>query len=64
MFEHISEHGSPYESVLKEASEDFDNLNQVLRILAASIEDHINTLTFGKKPKEVLEFFEKYEEKI
>lgn len=64
MFEHISEQGSPYEGVLKEASEDFDNLNQALRILAASIEDHINNLTQGKKPEEVLEFFEKYEEKI
>ena len=64
LFEHISEHGSPYEGVLKEASEDFDNLNQALRILAASIEDHINTLTSGKKPEEVLEFFEQYEEKI
>lgn len=64
MFEHISEQGSPYESVLKEASEDFDNLNQALRILAASIEDHINALTEGKRPEEVLEFFEKYEEKI
>lgn len=64
MFEHISEHGSPYEGVLKEASEDFDNLNQALRTLAASIEDHINILTSGKKPEEVLEFFEKYEEKI
>ena len=64
MFEHISENGSPYENVLKEASEDFDNLNQALRILAASIEDHINILTSGKKPEEVLEFFEKYEEKI
>lgn len=64
MFEHISEQGSPYEGVLKEASEDFDNLNQALRVLAASIEDHINDLTQGKKPEEVLEFFEKYEEKI
>lgn len=64
MFEHISEQGSPYEGVLKEASEDFDNLNQALRILSASIEDHINKLTQGKKPEEVLEFFEKYEEKI
>ncbi len=64
MFEHISEQGSPYENVLKEASEDFDNLNQSLRILAASIEDHIDNLTKGKKPEEVLEFFEKYEEKI
>lgn len=64
MFEHISEQGSPYEGVLKEASEDFDNLNQSLRILAASIEDHINNLTQGKKPEEVLEFFEKYEEKV
>ncbi len=64
MFEHISRQGSPYEGVLKEASEDFDNLNQALRILAASIEDHINMLTQGKTPEEVLEFFEKYEEKI
>ena len=64
MFEHISEQGSPYEGVLKEASEDFDNLNQALRILSASIEDHINNLTQGKRPEEVLEFFETYEEKI
>ena len=64
MFEHISEQGSPYEGVLKEASEDFDNLNQALRTLAASIEDHINNLTYGKTPQEILEFFEKYEEKI
>lgn len=64
MFEHISEQGSPYEGVLKEASEDFDNLNQALRILAASIEDHINSLTQGKRPEEVLSFFERYEEKI
>ena len=64
MFEHISEQGSPYEGVLKEASEDFDNLNQALRSLAASIEDHTNNLTQGKKPEEVLEFFEKYEEEI
>ena len=64
MFEHISEQGSPYEGVLKEASEDFDNLNQALRTLAASIEDHINDLTLGKRPEEILDFFEKYEEKI
>lgn len=64
MFEHISQQGSPYEGVLKEASEDFDNLNQALRILAASIEDHINDLTKGRKPEEILQFFEKYEEKI
>lgn len=64
MFEHISEQGSPYEGVLKEASEDFDNLNQALRTLAASIEDHINDLTLGKSPEEILDFFERYEEKI
>jgi hypothetical protein len=64
MFEHISEQGSPYEGVLKEASEDFDNLNQALRTLSASIEDHINELTLGKSPQEILDFFEKYEEKI
>jgi len=64
MFEHISEQGSPYEGVLKEASEDFGNLNQALRTLSASIEDHINELTLGKSPQEILDFFEKYEEKI
>lgn len=64
MFEHISEQESPYEGVLKEASEDFDNLNQALRILAASIEEHIDDLTRGKQPEEILEFFENYEEKI
>ena len=36
---------------IKEASEDFDNLNQALRILAASIEDHINNLTQGKSQR-------------
>lgn len=64
MIENISEQCSPYESILKEASEDFDNLNQALRSLSASIEDHINTLTQGKKPEEILNFFESYEEKI
>ena len=64
LFEHISEQGSPYEGVLKEASEDFDNLNQALRSLSASIEDHINNLTQGKKPEEILELFGKYEENI
>jgi hypothetical protein len=64
LFEHISEQGSPYEGVLKEASEDFDNLNQALRSLSASIEDHINNLTKGKKPEEILDLFAKYEENI
>ena len=64
LFEHISEQGSPYECVLKEASEDFDNLNQALRSLSASIEDHINNLTKGKKPEEILDLFAKYEENI
>lgn len=64
LFEHVSEQGSPYEGVLKEASEDFDNLNQALRSLSASIEDHINNLTQGKKPEEILELFGKYEENI
>lgn len=64
MFEHISEQGSPYEGVLKEASEDFDNLNQALRILSASIEDHINNLTQGKKPEEVLEFLKSMRKRL
>ena len=64
MFEHITAQGSPYEGVLKEASEDFDNLNQALRILAASIEDHINELTLGRTPQQILELFATYEEKI
>lgn len=64
MFEHISEQDSPYEGVLREASEDFENLNQSLRGLAASIENHINNLTQGKKPEEVLELFQNYEDEI
>lgn len=64
MFEHISEWSNPYEYVLKETSEDFDNLNQELRILSASIENHINNLTDGKSPQQILELFEKYEDKI
>ncbi len=64
MFEHISEQGSPYEGVLKEASEDFDNLNMALRTLASSIEDHINHLTDGKEKEDILELFENYEERV
>lgn len=64
MFEHIADHDSPYEGVLKEAAEDFENLNQALRTLSAAIEDHINILTQGKNPKEVLEYFDAYEERI
>lgn len=64
MLANTKDNNSPYESILKEVSEDFDNLNQALRILAASIEDHINILTQGKKPADVLELFADYEDKI
>ncbi|EMS72591.1 Wadjet anti-phage system protein JetA family protein [Ruminiclostridium cellobioparum] len=60
----IEKHSSPYEAVLKEVSEDMVDLNLSLRQLAASIEEHIDVLTKGKTPEEVLKFFEKYEEKI
>lgn len=60
----IEKQSSPYEVVLREVSEDMDNLNLSLLQLAASIEEHIDHLTKGKKPEEVLEFFENYEEKI
>lgn len=60
----IEQQNSPYETLLKEVSDDMDNLNLSLRQLAASIEGHIDVLTKGKIPEEVLEFFEKYEEKV
>lgn len=60
----ISQQDSPYETVLKEVSEDMDGLNQSLRQLAASIEEHIDELTKGRGPEEILSLFEKYEEKI
>lgn len=41
---------------LKEASEDFDNLESSTQTLAVSIEDHINDLDIGKSPKEILDF--------
>jgi hypothetical protein len=60
----IKMQNSPYEMVLKEVAEDMVDLNLSLRQLAASIEEHIDILTKGKTPEEVLEFFGKYEEKI
>jgi hypothetical protein len=60
----VGQQENPYETVLKEVSEDMDELNQSLRQLAASIEEHIDTLTKGKTPEEILTFFEKYEERI
>lgn len=60
----IDQQANPYETVLKEVSEDLDELNQSLRQLAASIEEHIDVLTQGKRPQEVLDFFENYEERI
>lgn len=60
----IKKQANPYETGLKEVSEDMDKLNQSLRQLAASIEDHIDNLTKGKSPQEILSFFEQYEERI
>lgn len=60
----INQQDSPYETVLKEVSEDIGELNQSLRQLAASIEEHIDELTRGRGPEEILSLFEKYEEKI
>jgi len=64
LLNNIKQQENPYEAVLKEVSEDMDNLNQSLLQLAASIEEHIDVLTKGKTPEEVLGFFEKYEERI
>ena len=49
---------------LKEAEEDLNDLNLSLHQLDASIEGHIDELTTGKTPEEILTFFEKYEERI
>lgn len=64
LLNNIETQNNPYETVLKEVSEDMDLLNQALRQLAASIEEHIDILTKGKKPEEILSFFEKYEEEV
>lgn len=64
LLQNIGEQENPYETVLKEVSEDMDELNQSLRQLAASIEEHIDNLTRGKTPEEILTFFERYEERI
>lgn len=64
MLEHIGEQENPYETILKVVSEDMDELNLSLRQLAASIEEHIDVLTKGKSQEEILELFEKYEERI
>lgn len=64
MLEHIEEQKNPYETILKVVSEDMDELNLSLRQLTASIEEHIDRLTKGKKPEDILEFFEQYEERI
>lgn len=55
---------NPYDSVLKEVEEDVADLNISLRQLASSIEDHMDQLTQGKTPVEILELFNAYEEKI
>lgn len=64
LLNNVAMHNSPYEIVLKEVAEDMVNLNLSLRQLAASIEEHIDALTKGKTPEEILDFFGKYEEKI
>lgn len=60
----IAESDSPYESILMEASNDLDALNAALRQLAASIEEHMDELTRGKTPEEILSLFDSYEEKV
>lgn len=64
LLNNIEMQSSPYETVLKEVVEDMVDLNSSLRQLAASIEEHIDVLTKGKTPEEILDFFGKYEEKI
>ncbi len=64
MFSRIDEIVNPYENCLKEAEEDLNDLNLSLHQLDASIEGHIDELTTGKSPEDILTFFEKYEERI
>ena len=64
MLSRINEIENPYENCLKEAAENLSDLNLSLHQLDASIEDHIEELTSGKDPADILEFFEKYEEQI
>ena len=64
MFSRIDDIENPYENCLKEAEEDLNDLNLSLHQLDASIEGHIDELTTGKTPEEILTFFEKYEERI
>lgn len=60
----IGTQANPYETVLKEVEEDMEDLNISLRQLASSIEDHMEQLTQGKTPVEILELFNAYEEKV
>lgn len=64
MFSRIKEIENPYETCLKVAEENLIELNLSLHQLAASIEDHIDELTAGKRPEDILAFFEEYEEHI
>lgn len=64
MLDNIEDNDNPYENCLKVAEENFQELNISLHQLEASIEDHIEELTKGKKPEEILELFDRYEEKI
>ncbi len=64
IFKEISKQNNPYEDVLKEASQDFEKLNQSLKKLDASIEDYIQGLVQGKTPQEILKLFEHYGEYI
>jgi len=60
----IDSQTNPYETVLKEVGEDLEELNISLRQLASSIETHMEQLTQGKTPVEILELFNAYEEKV
>ena len=64
LLQSISESESPYENILREVSEDLDELNAALRQLASSIGIYIDELTRGKTPQEVLELFDAYEDKV
>jgi len=64
MLSRIEEIENPYETCLKVAEENLIDLNLSLHQLAASIEDHIDELTRGKRPEDILAFFEEYEEHI
>lgn len=60
----IESNKNPYENCLKPAEDGLRELNQSLKQLDASIEEHVDALTKGKGPEEVLDLADNYEERV